>query len=57
MDPWTTVLKEIDYLSVYLSDEQNLKGVRFLGSLTISPLTKGVNSSYHKPMRKFALRA
>ena len=50
-------LKRLITSSISLSDEQNLKGVRLLRSLTISPLTKGVNSLDHKPMRKFALGA
>ena len=50
-------LKRLITSSISLSDEQNLKGVHLFGSPTISPLTKGVNSSNHKPMRKFALGA
>ena len=46
MDPRTTVLEEINYFSsIYLSDEQNLKGVRLFGSPTLSPFSKDVNSS------------
>ena len=33
-------LKRLITSSIYLSDEQNLKGVHLLGSPTISPLTK-----------------
>ena len=43
--------------SIYLGDEQNLKGVRLLESPTLSPFGKDVNPSDHKPMRKFALGA
>ena len=50
-------LKRLITSSIYLSDEQNLKGVRLFGSPTFSPLSEGVNSSDHKPMRKFALGA
>ena len=50
-------LKRLIISSIYLSDEQNLKGVRLLGSPTLSPFSKDVNSSDHKPMRKFALGA
>ena len=50
-------LKRLITSSIYLSDEQNLKGVRLLGLPTFSPLSEGVNSSDHKPMRKFALGA
>ena len=37
-------LKRLITSSIYLSDEQNLKGVRLLGSPTISPSNKNVNS-------------
>ena len=50
-------LKRLITSSIYLSDEQNLKGVRLLGSPTFSLLSKDVNSSDHKPIRKFALGA
>ena len=50
-------LKRLITSSIYLSDEQNLKGVRLLGSPTLSPFSKDVNSPDHKPMRKFALGA
>ena len=43
--------------SIYLCDEQNLKGVRLLESPTLSLLNKDVNSRDHKPMRKIALGA
>ena len=38
-------LKRLITSSIYLSDEQNLKGVRLLGSPTLSPFSKDVNSS------------
>ena len=38
-------LKRLIASSIYLSDKQNLKGVRLLGSPTLSPFSKGVNSS------------
>ena len=38
-------LKRLITSSIYLSDEQNLKGVRHLGSPTLSPFSKDVNSS------------
>ena len=38
-------LKRLIASSIYLSDEQNLKGVRLLRSPTLSPFNKGVNSS------------
>ena len=50
-------LKRLITSSIYLSDEQNLKGACLLGSPTLSSLNKGVNSPDHKPMRKFALGA
>ena len=50
-------LKRLIISSIYLSDEQNLKGVRLLGSPTLSPFGKDVNPSDHKLMRKFALGA
>ena len=50
-------LKRLITSSIYLSDEKNIKGVRFLGSSTLSPFSKDVNSPDHKPMRKFALGA
>ena len=50
-------LKRLIISSIYLSDEQDLKGVRLLGSPTLSPFSKDVNPSDHKPIRKFALRA
>ena len=50
-------LKRLITSSIYLSDEHNLKGVRLLGSPTLSPFSKDVNSPDHKPMRKFALGA
>ena len=37
-------LKRLITLSIYLNDEQNLKGVRLLGSPTLSPSNKNVNS-------------
>ena len=44
MDPRTIVLEEINYFSsIYLSDEQNLKGVCLLGLPTLSPFGKDVN--------------
>ena len=50
-------LKRLITSSIYLSDKQNLKGARLLGSPTLSPFGKDVNPSDHKPMRKFALGA
>ena len=50
-------LKRLITSSIYLSDEQNLKGVRLLGSPAFSPFGKDVNPMDHKPMRKFALGA
>ena len=50
-------LKRLITSSIYLSDEQNLKGVYLLGSRTLSPFDKDVNPSDHKPMRKFTLGA
>ena len=50
-------LKRLITSSIYLSDEQNLKRVRLLRSPTFSPFSKDVNSSDHKPMRKFTLGA
>ena len=50
-------LKRLITSSIYLSDEQNLKGVCLLGSPTLSPLSKDVNSPDHKYIRKFALEA
>ena len=50
-------LEELAHPANYLSDEQNLKGVRLLGSLTLSPFGKDVNPLDHKSMRKFALGA
>ena len=50
-------LKGLITSSIYLSDEQNLKGVCLLGSPTLSPFGKDVNPSDHKPMRKFTLGA
>ena len=50
-------LKRLITSSIYLSDEQNLKGIRLLGSPTLSRLSKDVNSPDHRPMRKFALGA
>ena len=38
-------LKRLITSSIYLSDEQNLKGVRLLGSPTLTPFSKDVNSS------------
>ena len=38
-------LKRLITSSIYLSDEQNLKGIRLLRSPTLSPFSKGVNSS------------
>ena len=38
-------LKGLITLNIYLSDEQNLEGVRLLGSPTLSPFSKDVNSS------------
>ena len=37
-------LKGLITPNIYLSDEQNLEGVRLLGSLTLSPFCKDVNS-------------
>ena len=37
-------LKRLIISSIYLSDEQNLKGVHLLGSPTLPPFTKDVNS-------------
>ena len=51
------LLKRLITSSIYLSDEQNLKGVHLLGSPALSLLSEDVNSPNHKPMRKFALRA
>ena len=50
-------LKRLITSSIYLSDKQNLKGVRLLELPTLSPFGKDVNPSNHKPMRKFALGA
>ena len=50
-------LKRLITSSIYLSDEQNLKRVCLLRSPTFSPFNKDVNSSDHKPMRKFTLGA
>ena len=50
-------LKRLIISSIYLSDENNLKGIRLLGSPTLSRLSKDVNSSDHRPMRKFSLGA
>ena len=50
-------LKRLITSSIYLSDEQNLKGVLLLGSPILSSFSKDVNSPNHKPMRKFALEA
>ena len=50
-------LKRLITSSIYLSDVQNLKGIRLLGSPTLSRLSKDVNSPDHRPMRKFALGA
>ena len=38
-------LKRLIASSIYMSDEQNLKGVCLLRSPTLSPFSKGVNSS------------
>ena len=38
-------LKRLITSSIYLSDKQNLKGVRLLESPTLSPFSKDVNSS------------
>ena len=38
-------LKRLVTSSIYLSDKQNLKGVRLLGLPTLSLFSKGVNSS------------
>ena len=38
-------LKRLITSSIYLSDKQNLKGVCLLGSPTLSPFNKDVNSS------------
>ena len=40
--------KRLIISSIYLSDEQNLKGVRLLGSPTLSPFSKDVNSLDHQ---------
>ena len=37
-------LKRLITPNIYLSDEQNLEGVRLLGSPTLSPFSKDVNS-------------
>ena len=37
-------LKRLIASSIYLSDEQNLKGVRLFRSPSLSPFSKGVNS-------------
>ena len=50
-------LKMLITSSIYLSDEQNLKGAPLLGPPTLSPFSKGVNPSDHKPMGKFTLGA
>ena len=50
-------MKRLITSSIYPSDEQNLKGVRLLGSPALSPFSKDVNSLDHKPMRKFTLGA
>ena len=50
-------LKRLITSSIYLSDEQNLKGARLLGPPTLSPFGKDVNPLDHKPMRKCALGA
>ena len=42
-------LKRLIISSIYLSDEQDLKGVHLLGSPTLSPFSKDVNPSDHKP--------
>ena len=38
-------LKRLFISSIYLNDEQNLKGVRLLESPILSPFSKDVNSS------------
>ena len=38
-------LKGLITPNIYLSDKQNLEGVRLLGSPTLSPFSKDVNSS------------
>ena len=50
-------LKRLITSSIYLIDEQNLKGVRLLESPTLSPFGKDINPSNHKLMKKFALGA
>ena len=50
-------LKKLITSSIYLNDEQNLKGARLLRLPTLSPFGKDVNPLDHKPMRKFALGA
>ena len=50
-------LKRLIASSIYLCDEQNLKGVRLFESPTLSLLSKDVNSWDRKPIRKFALGA
>ena len=50
-------LKRLIISSIHLSDEHNLKGACLLGPPTLSPFGKDVNSSDHKPMRKFTLGA
>ena len=50
-------LKRLINSSIYLSDEQDLKGVRLLRSPTLSPFSRDVNPLDHKPIRKFALGA
>ena len=42
-------LKRLITSSIYLNDEQNLKGVRLLASPTLAPFSKDVNPSDHKP--------
>ena len=50
-------LKRLITSSIYLSDEQNLKGICLFELPTFSRLSKDVNSPDHRPMRKFALGA
>ena len=49
------LLKRLITSSIYLSDEQNLKGVHLLGSPALSLLSEDVNSPNHKPMGKLII--
>ena len=50
-------LKRLITSSIYLSDEQNLKGICLFELPTFSRLSKDVNSPDHRPIRKFTLGA